>query len=133
MDTSPAQTAIGFALSGKWTEAIKVNLEIIKENPEDTEALCRLARAYTELGKIKEAREETKKVLEIDPVNSIALKFQEKLKTAKKCIGTPSNQTQAESFLEEPGRTKLVKLLNLGKSEAFANLDPGEEVKLISY
>ena len=133
MDTSPAQKAVSFALSGNWTEAARVNLQILSVDPNDTEALCRLARAYTELGKIKEAREVTKKVLKIDPVNTIALKFQEKLKTAKKSDSLSSNQPPSESFLEEPGKTKLVQLLNLGKSEAFAGLDPGEEVKLISY
>ena len=133
MEISPAQMAVNLALSGNWKEAIKINLEIVKENPEDTEALCRLARAYTELGKITLAKDATKKVLEIDPVNTIALKFQEKLKTAKKTVAQPSSQTSPESFLEETGKTKLVTLLNIGKKEVYENLDPGEEVKLFSY
>jgi tetratricopeptide (TPR) repeat protein len=133
MEISPAQMAVNLALSGNWKEAIKINLEILKENPEDTEALCRLARAYTELGKISLAKDATKKVLEIDPVNTIALKFQEKLKTAKKTVAQPCSQTSPESFLEETGKTKLVTLLNIGKKEVYENLDPGEEVKLFSY
>ena len=133
MEISPAQMAVNSALSGNWKEAIKINLEILKENPEDTEALCRLARAYTELGKISLAKDATKKVLDIDPVNTIAIKFQEKLKTAKKNVAQPSAQTSPESFLEETGKTKLVTLLNIGKKEAYENLDPGEEVKLFSY
>ena len=132
MDTSPAQTAINMALSGNWKEAIKINSEILGETPEDVEALCRLARAYTELGKISKAREATKKALEIDPVNPIALKFQEKLKSAKSTASIFNAQTQPESFLEEPGKTKLITLLNICKGESFADLDPGEEVKLCS-
>ncbi|MGA2910842.1 MAG: tetratricopeptide repeat protein [Candidatus Microgenomates bacterium] len=133
MDTSPAQLAINLALSGNWTEAVKINLEILSENSEDVDALNRLARAYTELGKISQAREMAKKVLKIDAVNPIALKVIEKLKTAKKVSGEFSTPTSSESFLEEPGKTRLITLLNLGDSSVFTNLDPGEEVKLVSY
>lgn len=133
MDTSTAQMAVSLALSGNWKEAIKINLGILDENPNDVEALCRLAKAYSELCKFSEARDITKKVLTIDPTNPIALKFQEKLKLAKKSKTEFKSQNTNESFLEDPGKTKLVTLLNLGKSESFANLDPGEEVKLSSY
>jgi len=133
MDTSPAQIAIGFALSGNWDEAVKANLEIIKQNPDDTDALNRLAKAYTELGKISQARETAKKVLAIDTVNPIALKLIEKLKLTKKGTTEASGSVSSESFLEEPGKTKLITLLNLGDSSIFTNLNPGEEVKLVSY
>ncbi|MCX6704367.1 MAG: tetratricopeptide repeat protein [Candidatus Woesebacteria bacterium] len=133
MDTSASQTAVSLALSGKWSEAIKANLEIISDSPEDTDAINRLARAYWELGKISEAREATKKVLKIDPVNPIALKCVEKWKVAGNNDIRSSGLTITENFLEEPGKTKLVTLLNLGDSKIFANLDPGEEVKLFSH
>jgi tetratricopeptide (TPR) repeat protein len=133
MDTSAAQTAINFALSGNWEEAINANLGLISVNPEDTEALNRLARAYAELGKISEARATTKKVLKIDPVNPIALKSLEKWKSAVKPGARLSNGTSTENFLEEPGKTKLVSLLNPGDAKIFANLDPGEEVLLFSH
>ena len=133
MDTSPAQIAIGFALSGNWDEAVKANLQIINQNPDDTDALNRLAKAYTELGKISQARETAKKVLQIDTVNPIALKLIEKLKLTKKGTTEASGSVSSESFLEEPGKTKLITLLNLGDSSIFTNLNPGEEVKLVSY
>lgn len=132
MDNSAAQTAINLALSGKWDEAIDANLNILKDDTADTDALCRLARAYVEVGKISKAKEYIKKVLEIDPVNQIALKFNNRLKLAKNSdiIASP---TCNESFLEEPGKTKIVKLMNLGEAENYMHLDPGEEVKLIPY
>jgi tetratricopeptide (TPR) repeat protein len=133
MDTSAAQIAIGFALNGKWEEAVAANLEIIKQTPEDTDALNRLARAYAELGRISEARETAKKVIKIDPVNSIANKCIEKWKSSKNGEAHVTGQTSAENFLEEPGKTKLVTLLNLGDSKIFTNLDPGEEVKVSSH
>ncbi|KKS16227.1 MAG: hypothetical protein UU74_C0046G0011, partial [Candidatus Woesebacteria bacterium GW2011_GWA1_41_7] len=64
MDTSAVQTAVSLALSGKWDEAITVNLDILKSDPQDTGALCRLARAYYELGEISKAQDTTNKILE---------------------------------------------------------------------
>src|SRR4030042_3387128 len=133
MDTPASQTSINLALSGNWAEAVKVNLAIISDDPEDTDAINRLARAYWELGKIGEAREATKRVLKIDPVNPIALKCIEKWKSAGSHGVHFANTASTETFLEEPGKTKLVTLFNLGDSKIFANLDPGEEVKLFSH
>ncbi|MCX6705089.1 MAG: tetratricopeptide repeat protein, partial [Candidatus Woesebacteria bacterium] len=133
MDTSASQTAISLALSGKWSEAVKINLEIISDNSEDIDAINRLARAYSELGKPSEAREATKKVLKIDPINPIALKCIEKWKSAECHRSHFSGPASTETFLEESGKTKLVTLLNLGDDKIFANLDPGEEVRLFSH
>jgi tetratricopeptide (TPR) repeat protein len=133
METSAAQIAINLALSGKWEESIKINREIICQNPEDTEALNRLARAYAEIGKKSEACEFTKKVLKIDPVNPIALKCLEKWKNGRENGIHSQNHFSTETFLEEPGKTKLVSLLNIGDGKIFAGLDPGEEVKLFCH
>lgn len=133
MDTSASQTAISLALSGNWSEALKVNLEIILDSPEDIDAINRVARAYWELGKISESREATNKVLEIDPVNPIALKCLEKCKSGESHTSHFSGPASTETFLEEPGKTKLVTLLNLGDDKIFADLDPGQEVRLFSH
>lgn len=132
MDTSAAQTAVNLALSGKWIEAIEANLEILRVCPDDTDALCRLARAYMETGKAAKAKECIENVLHIDPFNQIAIKFHNRLKLAKNS-NTSSSASCNESFLEEPGKTKIIKLLNLGDTENYIHLDPGEEVKLIPY
>lgn len=125
--------AVTFALTGKWNEAIDANLKILKENPDDTEALCRLTRAYFELGKTSDAKDSANKVLEIDPTNQIASKFIEKIKIAKGNNGGTATFPCNESFLEESGKTKMIGLMNIGDIETFANLDPGEEVKLVTY
>jgi tetratricopeptide (TPR) repeat protein len=133
MDTSASQNAIDFALSGNWKEAIKANLEIVSTYPDDVDALNRLARAYSELGKITEAICFTKKALKLDPVNPIAQKCAEKWKSAGNSGSHSFCHPLEENFLEEPGKTKLITLLNLGDGKVFANLDPGEEVKLNSH
>lgn len=130
MDTTLAQTAINLALASKWEEAKKINLEILKKTPDDIDSLNRLAHAASELGEIEEARKALLSVLEIDPLNPIAIKKMDKinkLKTGDK--GNPVSAT-AESFLEEPGKTKLVSLLHLGGAKVIAKLDAGDEVNL---
>lgn len=125
-----AQKAISLALSGNWEEAKKVNKEILENDPGDIDALNRYARACAETGNIRLAKTSTKKVLDLDPYNSIAQKSLEKW---KKFIKSDSNQRHIsadESFLEEPGKTKIVLLMHLGKEEVISNIAAGEEVKL---
>lgn len=133
METTLAQKAVSLALQRKWDEAIEVNLTILKENPTDTEALNRLARAYSELGDIGKARSTAEKVMEIDPVNPIAQKCLERWKSAGKVKKDNGQSYSVDAFLEEPGKTKLVTLFHTGDASAFANLDPGEEVKLVPF
>lgn len=133
METTLAQKSIGFALSGEWEKAISANLEILKDNPEDTDALNRLARAYSEVGKATLARETTQKVLKIDPTNTIAQKCLEKWRSAKNGNKHTVNKiTSPESFLEEPGKTKLITLVNPGDDKVLGSIDSGEEVKLLT-
>lgn len=134
MEISLAQKAIAEALAGNWSEAVKINLEILKENAEDLESLNRLAKAYSEIGKVKLARETAQKVIDLDPSNTIAKKCLEKWKAAKE-TSTNGHGTAIsnESFLEESGKTKIVQLVNTGDEQIFATIDPGEEVKMSCY
>ena len=75
--------AIQTALQGNWNEAIVLNKSLVKENPEDIDALNRLALAYTIIGKLKEAKSAYQKVVNIDPLNSIALRNLKKLKAPR--------------------------------------------------
>ena len=133
MDISASQSAIYFALSGDWKEAVRANLEILADAPDDVDSLNRLARAYAELGEISKAAATTKKALEIDPVNPIALRCTEKWKSGTNKSPGRTSQNFTETFLEEPGKTKLITLANLGSPETFTNLTPGEEVKLFCH
>ena len=127
-----AQKAVALALTGSWQEALEINLQILSGSPDDIDALNRLARCYAELGDTNRAIETTQKVLKIDSINPIAQKCLIKWKVAKPSENhkTP---VSAEAFLEESGKTKMVTLLNPGENTLFANLDPGDEVKLSAY
>jgi len=133
MEISLAQKAISLALAGNWTEAVKVNREILKKNQADTDALNRLSKAHAELGEILKAKATALKVMAIDPTNSIAQKCLEKWRSVKNVSQNNASTISVDSFLEESGKTKLVSLLNLGDSKLFLNLDPGREVKINPY
>lgn len=128
-----AQKAVSAALSGNWEEAIKVNSDILKEDPKDIDALNRLAKAYAESGKIKKAKEVSQKVLKLDPFNPIATKCLTKWKTGSvescgSCLGL-----KAKAFLEEPGKTKIISLLHLGDAKIIAQLNCGDELKFMAF
>lgn len=128
-----AQQAILSALSCDWEKAVSINERIIKENPNDVDALNRLARAQAELGKFKKARETAQKAIKIDPFNTIALKSLSKWKNLQKGSSYRSSPTNAHIFLEEPGKTKIISLMHLGSAKILANLDAGDEVSLNTH
>jgi hypothetical protein len=51
-----AQEAIEAALSKDWNEAIKLNLQILKFNSGNTDALSRLCKAYLETGNYRKPK-----------------------------------------------------------------------------
>lgn len=153
MDDELAQIAINCALQCNWEEAIKTNLLILKENNEDVDALNRLSRAYFEIGEVSKAKKTSLEAIKISPINNIAINALEKykhytpLKTAKKNInknGAKTLQKDNESsksnrsndasvFIEEPGKTKITTLINLGPENVYSLLSAGDIVKLTPH
>ena len=143
-----AQAAIVAALAAHWQEAVKLNEQIIASQKDNIEALNRLARAYYFLGEAQKAQKLYKRALELDPYNIIALKNLDKInkvflrieKTAKgngnstvknghtNYIPTTTNLSQI--FLYEPGKTKVVNLLNLAPPSVLVSLSCGDQVFL---
>jgi len=128
-----AREAIIAALAGDWEKALRLNEEIIKEDPENIEALGRLARAYSEIGDIKNAKITAKKVLSIDPYNIIAKKCLERWRKLRPKENYKSTSLKADLFIEEPGKTKIVTLNYPGNPKTLAKLDAGDEIKLNSH
>lgn len=123
-----AQKAITAALSGNWEEAISVNENLLHEDPQDVEALNRLSRAYAESGDINNAKKYAENVLKIDPYNSIATKSLAKWQGVSNLNSSGHCKVCPEVFLEEPGKTKIVNLMNLGDPSTLAKIDTGDEV-----
>src|SRR3989344_1273689 len=128
-----AQIAIEAASTANWTGAVKINQKILKVAQDDIEALNRLAHAYTCLGKRESAQKIYKKVLEIDHYNIIANKNLEKLAKLNGQTndnGQSKNSDLASIFLFEPGKTKMINLLNLAPPSTLATLNCGDQVIL---
>ncbi len=128
MTDNLSQTAIINALQGNWKEAINANLRILKENPCDTEALNRIAKAYFESGNVKRAKISVEKVLKFDPFNPIALKCRDKWKNLSHVDKKHTGQIQANLFLEESGKTKTVHLIHPCDRSVMANINCGDVV-----
>jgi hypothetical protein len=124
--------AIQTALKGNWEEAITLNKSLISENPEDIDALNRLALAYSIVGKIKEAKSIYQKVIVVDPLNAIALRNLKKLKekNGSKINGITPVMKINNKFLEEPGKTKIVDLVNLAQPKITEELRTGQSLQL---
>ncbi len=131
-----AQLAISAAVEANWDKAAKINQKILTTSPNDTEALNRLALAQSCLGKPNLAQKTYKKVLGVDPYNIIALKNLDKL---TKSAGARTNGSSngngihpkiksdiTKLFLSEPGKTKVISLLNLAPPQILATLNCGD-------
>lgn len=133
---SLAQQAVAAALAGHWQEATRLNKQILSQGNQDLDALNRLARAYIELGRTKNALTAYKKALRLDPYNTIAQKAVERLSQIRgkaKLNNTPAVAAPATSFLEEPGKTKTVSLIHLGAPNTLNRLNIGDLVHLVPH
>lgn len=140
-----ALLAIEAAITSNWEKAVKINKKIVKLAETNVEALNRLGRAYICAGEMKKAEKIYKKVLEIDPYNIIAKKNAEKLSKIVDNNGysnghlngngySNSNIASAQSYsnfyLYEPGKTKIIQLLNLAPPSTVACLSSGEKLSM---
>jgi tetratricopeptide (TPR) repeat protein len=126
--------AIQASLSRNWKEAVKLNTQILKSNPQDVDGLNRLAKALLQTGLKTKSELTYKKVLKIDKYNPIATKGLETIKSFKvehKSGAVPAPDFTA-AFLEEPGTTRTVSLIRLGDVKILCHLQPGDEVLLIA-
>ncbi len=122
--------AIQIALTGDWNQAVKINEDILKETPDDIDALNRLAFAYTATGKIKEAKETYQTVLNIDNANPIAQKNLKKLGGVTAAQIKVPRTISTHMFLEESGKTKIVTLVNTAPAQILQALQIGQIVHL---
>jgi tetratricopeptide (TPR) repeat protein len=119
--------AIQTALTGDWNTAVMLNQTILEEYPDDIDTLNRLAYAYASIGNTKEAKSLYQKVLTLDAQNPIALRNLKRLSG-----GSTGNHTAPMNniFIEEPGKTKVVDLINVAEKKLLARLRAGEHVHL---
>lgn len=125
MPTLKAQ-AIQTALIGDWQTAIDINQLILQEEPEDIDTLNRLAFAFLSTGNPKDAKNLYEKVLALDMQNPIAIRNLKRLYdvNSKKIIMINN------LFIEEPGKTKVMDLINIADKKVITHLRSGEKLVL---
>lgn len=119
--------AIQTALVGDWESALALNKLILQEEPDDIDTLNRLAFVFLSIGKIKDAKTLYEKVLLLDMQNPIAIRNIKRLNdtTPKK-----TNFHINNLFIEEPGKTKIIELINVADKKIISNLRSGEKLTL---
>ncbi|MBU1127202.1 MAG: hypothetical protein ABIH88_01255 [Patescibacteria group bacterium] len=122
--------AIKFCLEGNWEKAIEYNTLLVNQDPQDINALNRLARSWANFGKVGKARIYYNQVLKYDKYNSIAIKNLEILKN-KKAKKKTTFSISENAFIEEPGKTKCVKLTKLASPSILLELNAGEKINII--
>lgn len=120
--------AIQTALVGDWNAAVTINQTILEEFPDDIDTLNRLAFAYASIGNAKEAKSLYQKVLSLDVHNPIALRNLKRLNGGATSSNHPIQMNNI--FIEEPGKTKVVELINVAEKKILAQLRAGEYVIL---
>ena len=125
--------AIQAATQGVWKKAITLNQKILKLEPQNIPALNRLARAFLKTNNLITMKKTYQKVLKLDQYNPIALKNLKRL-IGKKKQTLPLREGQSasvEAFLEEPRKTKVVRMVRLTSAQRLAEVDSGDEVKIV--
>ena len=124
--------AIALAMKNRWPEAVAINRSLIEDFPGDLESYNRMGRALTELGRIDEAREAFRRVLEVSPHNTIARKNLDRLDQLGDNLPRhqPTNRRAARAFIGESGKTLVTSLVNVAPPQTLARLTPGDDVNL---
>ena len=143
MDQNPkssslSKLAIDAALDYKWDEALRLNKQILKLDPQNIDALNRQARVYMEMGRSTLAKKYYIQVIKLDPYNPIALKnlkivraFKENGKDNGHILANHINKLSPTLFLQEPGKTKVVSLLKVAEPQKLSQAFCGMKVDLL--
>ena len=128
-----AEQAISAALEADWPRAIELNKRILEAVPEDTEARNRLGRAHLEQGKLDDAKAAFAEVLKLEPNNSIALRNQARITSLVEHRTKPhltKTRTQSRLFIEDMGKTGILRLMNPAPSHVLFKYSPGADAEL---
>ncbi len=133
MNKKLAQKAVKAALSGDWQNAIELNRLLLQEDHEDIHALNRLANAYAANGDIENAKKTAQTALGVDPSNLIANRLLEKWLICKGNEVQKTKSINPSIFIEEPGKTRTISLINLGDDLLIKQLTPAEKVEIKAH
>lgn len=126
--------AIEHALAGRWEKAVESNLEGSAVDPDNVGCHNRLAKAYLELSRYKDARVELKRALAIDPRNRVANRQLDRLsKLSNSGISRRTSggtATNSALFISDPAVATLSELKKVASAEVLASISPGDKFKI---
>tara|TARA_A100001037_G_scaffold47334_1_gene38974 strand:- start:64269 stop:65102 length:834 start_codon:yes stop_codon:yes gene_type:complete len=128
------KTAVLQAMQGKWKDAIKLNQEIVSENPNDVDAYNRLGKAFSEIGEIKKSKNAFGKALELSPQNVIAKKNLARINLMVDTKTKPKNALPSNLIVsvEKSTITTTTSLVNIASSETLLTLSGGQKLEIIT-
>lgn len=123
------EKAVQYALDANFSEAKKINEEILVIEKDNVPALLRLGFASMQTNDYSTAKKSYTHVLKIQNSNIIAQENLEKITILEKTTQQSTNlQIDPNLFLEIPGKTKSIALLNLAQKDVLARLYIGQEL-----
>lgn len=129
------QEAIDAAIAANWKDAVALNQKIIQLDKKNLDAYMRLAFAYLQKGAISFAKKYYKKSLKLQPGSSAIAEYLERIKILESKKGKKEQNSylslDPNLFLETPGKTKSITLVNPGQKNILAQLTVGQQVFLI--
>ena len=128
-----ADQAVAAALDADWARAAELNAKILESAPDDIEARSRLGRALIEQGKPEEAKVAFAEVLKAEPYNSIAIRGTQRVNQLiehKAKAVTTTTKTQPRLFIEDMGKTGILRLINPAPAHILARYSAGSECQL---
>jgi tetratricopeptide (TPR) repeat protein len=120
-------------MQSRWDEAAAANRAIIEIFPTDVDALNRLGKALTEMGRYAEARDAYSQALAIDSNNTIAKKNLARLahlKEPEAALVGAREKVDPHLFIEETGKTGVATLQEPAPKETLASVTAGDQVYL---
>lgn len=121
--------AIKLALKEKWEDVVKINNQILEEDPKNIKAKIILGRAYLQTRRFKEAQNLFKEVLKQDPINKVALKNFD-LAKKRKARNSPFVKNNGTSLIKEPGTTVEVKTKIIASGVSANIFSYGQEFRV---
>jgi len=128
-----AEQAVAAALEADWTRAADLNSKILGAAPDDVEARNRYGRALIEQGKLEEAKAAFAEVLKAEPYNSIAIRNTQRVAQLiehKAKANVTTSKTQPRLFIEDMGKTGILRVINPAPPHIIARYSPGAECQL---
>jgi len=131
IDTLETQS-IDAAIQANWIRAIELNSKILELDRKNIQALLRIAFSYLQTGDYVLSKKYYHKALRLQPKNSVAHQYLEKIQILEQGKTKPQTKTAFDPhlFIESFGKTKMTSLSNLGQKQILASLSIGQKMQL---